>query len=211
MSSVFLYVAIVAIWAFVLVPRWLRHHHAQPHADTDESYDADTSPGVTGQESTARSIASQYDEAGEQSAATDYPQPYRQVADSHNPMPLPRSHMMQARRRLLTVLMVLTAVAGACGGIKVAPVWVCIPPAIVLCVYVLLLREASRADAEQARRYAAVQARESRSRSAARRRAHAAALAEAAQPSAEIIDISDRVGDQLYDQYADATIRAVGD
>jgi hypothetical protein len=29
--------------------------------------------------------------------------------------------------------------------------------------------------------------------------------------SAEIIDISARVGDQLYDQYADAEVRAVGD
>ena len=28
---------------------------------------------------------------------------------------------------------------------------------------------------------------------------------------AQIIDISARLGDQLYDQYADATIRAVGD
>ena len=30
-------------------------------------------------------------------------------------------------------------------------------------------------------------------------------------PHAEIIDISGRVGDQLYDQYADAKLRAVGD
>ena len=30
-------------------------------------------------------------------------------------------------------------------------------------------------------------------------------------PSAQIIDISGRVGDQLYDQYADAEVRAVGD
>ena len=28
---------------------------------------------------------------------------------------------------------------------------------------------------------------------------------------AQIIDISARLGDQLYDQYADATMRAVGD
>ena len=28
---------------------------------------------------------------------------------------------------------------------------------------------------------------------------------------AEIIDISERVGDQLYDQYADTKLRAVGD
>ena len=30
-------------------------------------------------------------------------------------------------------------------------------------------------------------------------------------PSAQIIDISGRIGDQLYDQYADAKVRAVGD
>jgi hypothetical protein len=29
--------------------------------------------------------------------------------------------------------------------------------------------------------------------------------------SAEIIDISARLSDQLYDQYADAAVRAVGD
>jgi len=200
-SSVFLYVAIVAIWAFVLVPRWLRHHHAQPQSDLAESYDADSSPGAH----------ERYAEAGHEPAADDYTQAQRGVALSNNPPSLPRSHMMQARRRLLTVLIVLTAVAGACAGIKVAPVWACVPPATVLCIYVLLLREASRADAEQARRYAAFQARDARLRSAARRRAHAEALAEASQPSAEIIDISDRIGDQLYDQYADATIRAVGD
>ena len=201
MSSVFLYVAIVAIWAFVLVPRWLRHHHAQPQSDLAESYDADSTPGAD----------EQYTETGHEPAADDYTQPQRRVAISHNPPPLPRSHMMQARRRLLTVLVVLTAAAGACGVIKVAPLWVCIPPATVLCVYVLLLREASRADAERTERHAAAQAHESRLRAAARRRAHEAALAEAAQPSAEIIDISARIGDQLYDQYADATVRAVGD
>jgi hypothetical protein len=199
-SSVFLYVAIVAIWAFVLVPRWLRHHHVQPQSDTDESFDADSTPGAT----------EQYAEAEYEPAAVDYPQP-RRVAGSHNAPSLPRSHMMRARRRLLTVLVVLTAAAGACGGLKVAPFWVCVPPATVLCVYVLLLREASRADAERVHRHAAAQARETRLQAAARRRAHEAALAEAAQPSAEIIDISGRIGDQLYDQYADATVRAVGD
>ena len=33
----------------------------------------------------------------------------------------------------------------------------------------------------------------------------------AASSDAEIIDISGRVGDQFYDQYADAADRAVGD
>jgi hypothetical protein len=200
-SSVFLYVAIVAIWAFVLVPRWLRHHHAQPQADTDVTDEAQSTPGAT----------EQYAEAGPEPTAVQYPQPDRRVARIPSPAPLARSHMMQARRRLLTVLVVLTAAAGACGGIKVAPFWVCVPPATVLCVYVLLLREASRADAERAQRYAAVQSQEARLREVARRRADEEALAEAAQPSAEIIDISARVADQLYDQYADATVRAVGD
>ena len=201
MSSVFLYVAIVAIWAFVLVPRWLRHHHAQPQSETDESYEAESTPDAT----------EQYAEASPESPAVDYPLPSRPIARTDSPPPLPRSHMMQARRRLLTVLVVLTAAAGACGGIKVAPFWVCIPPATVLCVYVLLLREASRADAERTHRLAATQAHEARLRAAELRRAREAALAEASQPSAEIIDISARIGDQLYDQYADATVRAVGD
>jgi len=201
MSSVFLYVAIVAIWAFVLVPRWLRHHHAQPQSDVEVSYEAESTPDAM----------EQHAEPPLESPAVEYPPPPRPVARTDNLPPLPRSHMMQARRRLLTVLVVLTAAAGACGVIKVAPLWVCIPPATVLCVYVLLLREASRADAERTERHAAAQAHESRLRAAARRRAHEAALAEAAQPSAEIIDISARIGDQLYDQYADATVRAVGD
>jgi hypothetical protein len=200
-SSVFLYVAIVAIWAFVLVPRWLRRHHAQPQHEIDESNEAESTPGP----------AEHYDEQLPETGSAGDAQPPRRVARSHNPPVLPRSRMIRARRRLLTVLVVLTAAAAACGGIKVAPFWVCIPPASVLCVYVLLLREASRADAEQARRYVAAQAREARLQAAARQQAHEAALAEAAQPTAEIIDISARVMDQLYDQYADAAVRAVGD
>jgi len=39
----------------------------------------------------------------------------------------------------------------------------------------------------------------------------ATASAAEAAPDAEVIDISARVSDQVYDQYADATERAVGD
>ena len=80
----------------------------------------------------------------------------------------------------------------------------------MLGLYLLLLREAALADAEQARGRAAMELRVQ----AARHRAYASALDEMerqAQPSAQIIDISARVGDQLYDQYADATLHAVGD
>jgi hypothetical protein len=67
-----------------------------------------------------------------------------------------------------------------------------------------LLREAALADSENSRRRA-------EAAHAARQRARERARARAQRPGAEIIDISDRLGDQLYDQYADATVRAVGD
>ena len=119
---------------------------------------------------------------------------------------LPRSRMMQARRRLFTILVLLAAAAGAGAAIRFIPWWTCVAPIGVLVCYFLLLRTAARADAEHARRVATVQARAARSYAAARRRA-----AVASAPDAQIIDISSRVGDQLYDQYADATVRAVGD
>jgi hypothetical protein len=54
-SGVFLYVAIVAIvaiWIFVLVPRWLRRHHAQPYSPSREDIDTDGSlPGDDGADS----------------------------------------------------------------------------------------------------------------------------------------------------------------
>ena len=204
MSSVFLYVAIVAIWAFVLVPRWLRRHHAQPRSLSDGDIAADAPP-------------ESYEEADEDGAAefTEYPadeaEPVVSAAPANRPAPmttrsLPRSRTMQARRRLLTILVFLAAAAGAGAAIRFIPWWTCVAPIGVLVCYFLLLRTAARADAEHARRVATARAREARSYAAARRRA-----AVASAPDAQIIDISSRVGDQLYDQYADATVRAVGD
>jgi hypothetical protein len=111
----------------------------------------------------------------------------------------------------MTMLVLLAIAAGGCTGLRLTSLWVCVPPAVMLVLYLLLLRETAIADAEHAR-HRAEQA------GAARRRARArAALAaqekadQAAEYTAEIIDISARLGDQLYDQYADAAVRAVGD
>ncbi len=41
MSSSFLFVGIVAVWAFFLVPRWLRRQHAQPQVEVDVEVDVD--------------------------------------------------------------------------------------------------------------------------------------------------------------------------
>jgi hypothetical protein len=227
-SSVFLYVGIVAIWAFVLVPRWLHRHHAVQQAEYDGDY-APESQDYAGYEDEPQAEAGQYagtpsGHAGplpadsdsddmyadeEQSASPYYAaHPSSQPADQvGSARPLARSKVLQARRRLLTLLVLIAAVAGACTALRLTAWWACIPPALMLVMYLLLLREAAIADAEQARRRAAFEARQW----AAYEREREAAWHPEEQPSAEIIDISARVGDQLYDQYADATVRAVGD
>lgn len=118
-----------------------------------------------------------------------------------------RGRILQARRRMMTTLVALAIAAVACAASGLTSAWVCLPPAGMLGMYVLLLREAARCDAESAYRHLEA----SRAR-AVRQRAHQAwEAAREPEPTAQIIDISRRVGDQLYDQYADATVRAVGD
>jgi hypothetical protein len=215
MSAVFLYVGIVAIWAFVLVPRWLRRHHAAPQAEADGGY-APESEYYPDSEYEPGDEADEYGEtqgayAGPLAAPTEPADAYPREQQSATPMrsarPLTRSKVLQARRRLLTLLVLLAAAAGACTALKLTSWWACVPPAGMLVMYLLLLREAAIADAEQARRRAVMEAR----LWADYQREQEAMSQPDEEPSAEIIDISARVGDQLYDQYADATVRAVGD
>jgi len=192
LSSAILYIAIVAIWAFVLIPRWLRRPHLLA-ADTAEPDDLDG----------ASSPAEDYQD---QEANWEYPEPAEQprwVASYRAAPAMSRSRVLQARRRLLTMLVTLTAAAAACTALRLTPWWICVPPAGMLGVYLLLLREAALADAEQARWWAVQDQRAQAARQLAR--------AQRLERSAQVIDISDRLGDQLYDQYADATMRAVGD
>ena len=135
--------------------------------------------------------------------------------------------MVRGRRRMLWMLITLTAVGAGLAYLRLAAWWIVIPPVALLGGYLLVLREAAHADAE-ARELLVVQARHARE-AEARRKAEAEAEAAPGRttgtsvptglvpdsaetdPRAEIIDISERVGDQLYDQYADAKLRAVGD
>lgn len=125
-----------------------------------------------------------------------------------------REQMMRARRRMLTILTSLAFITAAFVLSGLVQWWICVPPLGMLVLYVLLLREIAMADAELARKRAAWEARAARDvwrRSHQAWKAEREAAATAAEPTAEIIDISSRVGDQLYDQYADAAVRAVGD
>jgi hypothetical protein len=135
-----------------------------------------------------------------------------------------RPRVVAARRRMLIMLGSLTVVALGMVTIGLAAWWVALPPIAMLGGYLMLLREASRMDAEQALLRADAAHREEKQAeraervAAARERAEARAEAERVaaerrleeEQSARIIDISGRVKDELYDQYADEK-RAVGD
>jgi hypothetical protein len=218
LSSAILYLAIVGIWAVVLVPRWLRPPYASGTLESNLAEPVDAS--LHGDLERAEE-----DEDGEEG----FPGPGDQVAPAGPAGPLAaerRAAILQARRRTLTTLVMLTAGAVAIAVAHLAASWVVIPPAVMLTGFVLLLREAVRIDIERVRAAASrhglrtdtdagAQADVGAGAGAAARheRQHAgmADRAQAGGPSAKIIDISARVGDQLYDQYADAEVRAVGD
>ena len=146
----------------------------------------------------------------------------RATADSER-----RARMVRGRRRMLWMLITLTAAGTGLAYLRLAAWWIVIPPVALLGGYLLVLREAARADAE-ARERSAVQARHAQE-AEARRKAEAEPEAAPGRTTgtsvptglvrdsaetdqhAEIIDISERVGDQLFDQYAEAKLRAVGD
>jgi hypothetical protein len=146
----------------------------------------------------------------------------RATADSER-----RARMVRGRRRMLWMLITLTAAGTGLAYLRLAAWWIVIPPVALLGGDLLVLREAARADAE-ARERSAVQARHAQE-AEARRKAEAEPEAAPGRTTgtsvptglvrdsaetdqhAEIIDISERVGDQLFDQYAEAKLRAVGD
>ncbi len=135
MSSAILYLAIVAIWACVLIPRWLRRDSVrgasapvpvEPPVPEDPDAEAeDGSPAdVEGAHETLRRIKSRV-RATEPLSAEEA-----------------RRRMLGARRRLLLMLIGLEIAAIALAVLGLAAVWVVVPPSIMLIGYLLLLREA---------------------------------------------------------------------
>jgi len=128
---------------------------------------------------------------------------------------LRRAEVLKARRRLLSTLITLTVVAVGLVVTRIDAYWIVIPPAVLLTGYVVLLRQLAHIDAERARRAARIH----RAHAQAERAPVPPAVGEsdlgsdapAVPGGAEIIDISGRIGDQVYDQYSDAANRAVGD
>lgn len=238
-SSAVLYLAIVAIWAVILLPAWIRRPHSarsgeQAEADVAADALADSAAGLTADGDPAggsdfggdieHDSELNHSEPASQNAGPEYGtavpdhfDPGVQPGPS-TPGPRPagpsasRQQMMRSRRKMLAILAGLTVLTVGLAGLGMLPLWLCVPPTGMLVLYLLLLREIAMADAELARKrehaWVAQHARQLAQDHA--REAWEASHREPEQ-TAQIIDISSRVGDQLYDQYADATVRAVGD
>jgi hypothetical protein len=189
LSSAILYGAIVVIWAGVLIPRWLRRETSAEEATVTSDF----------------SVSSGAPDSSESPALeSSAPEPAEEL-DEARPRGSEHARVIAARRRLLGMLVALAIGAGVLAVMKLAAWWVVLPPSVMLIGYLALLREASRADAE--RRWAVVQ----RARAAHPAFAPVAAPVPVPAPDAEVIDITARVNDDLYDQIADAKLRAVGD
>ena len=114
------------------------------------------------------------------------------------------------------MLVALSIASGVLAGTKMAAWWVIVPPSVMLFGYVLLLREAAKADAERAEMAMHRMARGAAeaARAPVRRAAPVAPVAPIAAAEAKIINIPaapERAEEEIYDQYADAKLRAVGD
>jgi hypothetical protein len=164
MSSAILYLAIVAIWACVLIPRWLRR---------------DSARGAAAPVTLEPPVLAESDMDDPDSELLDEDDiPDEDEMPQLTPEPLSaeesRQRMLAARRRLLLMLIGLEVAALALAIIGLAAVWVILPPTIMLAGYVLLLREAAQADTERAQRDADAAAR-ARERARERARSRVAA------------------------------------
>jgi hypothetical protein len=202
LSSAILYLGIVVIWACVLIPRWLRRDTSRAPSASERSWDE-----VGYSEEWGPSAGLEDDVFIDDERPTLQP-----PRDSREGA---RGRVLKARRRMLTMLLMLVSGAALLAVTNFAAWWVMVPPVVMLFGYLVLLREAAAVDAERAaaRATEAAEARAAtrRAMEIARARAAAAAQARDNAPDAQIIDISAQVGEEFYDQYAEARLRAVGD
>jgi hypothetical protein len=176
MSSAILYLAIIAIWLCVLIPRWLKRDSARGAVITSDTAVGGETPVTAPTDEDQAGLAADGAPPAAESGATARP-----VAAPTPPLSAEeaRRRILTGRRRLLGMLILLEIAAIALAVVGLAALWVIIPPTIMLTGYLLLLREAAHADAERAQREAEAAAH-ARERERARR-AKAKARARSAQ------------------------------
>jgi hypothetical protein len=207
LSSAILYLAIVVIWLGALVPRWLRPRQVIVRATEPrgregnpwQDSDSDTEP--------IPRVSPEHDHL----ALRRGPAP----AARRGASPAARRRaILRGRRRMLAITTALVAAAVVIAVAHLAAWWVVVPPMMMFGGFMMLLREAARTDADRGHRLAAHAGAVRRSAAdgvVAAETVRAPVTTPKPAWTAEIIDISARLGDQLYDQYADAAVRAVGD
>jgi len=240
LSSAILYVAIVAIWAGVLIPRWLRRDSAAGGRGSEDLSTAEAKPEAAEEPAAAPAPRRREDAAGREAPPARIVRPVRreeQVVERVPARPEPQAagsqaagslaevpsggpreqdhrRVVSARRRLLGMLLVLAIGSGWLAYTKMAAWWVIVPPTVMLLGYLGMLREASKADAERRELARTRAAAAAAAAATAKSAAPPAAAAPAPVPDAEVIDIAASLtvaGHKFYDQYADAKLRAVGD
>ena len=201
LSSAILYAAIIAIWAGVLIPRWLKRDSSSAVSSPDAP-DLSDAPGAP----LAEEAPAEEPPAGRRRSLGDE----RRAPESGSaPQDPGRRRVLAARRRLLGLLVLLAAAAGALADTRMAAWWVVVPPAVMLFGYLPLLRAASKIDAERREQGARDQAsqRVDDSRDAGEPVVHVIPVRLAVP--ADVVDAM--AEDEIYDQYTDAKLRAVGD
>ena len=154
MSSAILYLAIIAIWLCVLIPRWLKRDSARGAVVAPDTAAPGETPTTTAADGDETDIA---DDGAPRVAEPGVAAPPPTTPAVPAP-PLSaeeaRRRILTGRRRLLGMLILLEIAAIALAVVGLAAMWVIIPPTIMLVGYLLLLREAAHADAERAQREA---------------------------------------------------------
>jgi hypothetical protein len=201
MSSTLLYLAIVAVWAGVLVPMWLRRDADAPgfsrrllrRSGTLEELPED----LTAEDQTVEEDSRPYDDEIVTAEKTTRRRNSRAAV------------IARRRRRTSGLLLLVVAVTGVVIS-GLAPWWAVLPPVSLLAGHLSLLRVAAGID--QGRRREAALAR-LEARALEREKTLAAEAAQEAEEAgqAEVIDLvaRNRVG-EVFDQYIDQ-LRAVGD
>ena len=215
MSSAILYLAIIAIWLCVLIPRWLKRDSARGAAiPTDITVSGDTPVTAPADADQASDSAPRSADDGSpratESGVTAHPQAAPAVPAPALSAEEARRRIVTGRRRLLGMLILLEIAAIALAVVGLAALWVIIPPTIMLTGYLLLLREAAHADAERAQRdaQAAAHARERERAARAKARARARSAQRVTPAEGTIIDATIDEGAALAAKFAAAPVPA---
>ncbi|MDX6738440.1 hypothetical protein [Actinocorallia sp. A-T 12471] len=232
MSSTLLYLAIVAVWAVVLVPMWLHRDSdtpsgftrllaRRPQAAEYDDYAFDESDAFEDSDKPLESPETEPEvtpaapppafPADEEDDDLDVPEPVRRpvrqpLTNGHRRAR--RSAVIARRRRNTSTLTLVTVASFLAALLTPAPFWIALPPVALFAAHLALLRTATRVDAVRAAERRAVLT----ARAAERRAAEAAAREAAAlRPTASILPFSARQAPtEVFDQFADQP-KAVGD